>query len=101
MHAMISFRDYKPDPRFALDPTPIQNAIRARTEFVEQTYRNAILTHLGYWPDDETIKRHAHEFVTPDGTRHLAWLETKPAIGEKADLTKTIATIQPIYRNTP
>lgn len=96
---MISFRDYKPDARFVFDTTPIQNAIRSYLEFVDRTYRQAILNHLGRWPSDEEIKRHAHVFVMSDGTRHLAWLAVPPVIGEKADLTKTIATVQPLYSN--
>ncbi len=96
---MIFFRDYKPDARHVLDLQPVRNYARAYMEFIDWTYRQAILNHLGHWPSDEEIKRYAHEFVMPDGTRHLAWLAGPPVIGEKADLTKTIATVQPLYPN--
>lgn len=96
---MISFRDI-PKHTFGdlFDKTPIRKAMEAYAEHCDRAFRDAILRHLGHWPDDDTLRRHALILVAQDGVRHLAWFDRKPVIGEKPDMTKVLVSIQPPFR---
>ena len=73
--------------------------MRIYLEFVERTFREALVRHLCYTPDDETIAKHAQMFIMPDGTRHLAWFrEGVPEIlgtNFEEHRSKVIATVAP------
>lgn len=96
---------HKPTPILArdlMDLPPVRTAMRVYLEQVERVFKDAILRENGgIMPDEATLRAKGHIFITPDGTRHLAWLDTPPVVGEKADFTKVIATVAPMYRYTP
>jgi len=94
----------------AVDPVALErfenireNMLRQYTEFVEKTFRDAIVAHVGYMPDMATVMCRGHIYITQDGTQHLAWLDARPALGDKMDATTVIASVAPprFNINTP
>lgn len=100
----MNFHDFPKPPSLPdlMDLPPVRTAMRAYMEGVDRIFRDAVLqVNGGVMPDEATLRAKGHIYVTPDGTRHLAWTDTPPVVGEKADFTKVIATVAPMYRYDP
>ena len=81
-------------------PPPTVAAINAEAErlgiYRAELIREAILkAEGGVWPDDATLRENGWIAIDHAGVRHLIWRGRKPVLGEKADMTKCIASVAP------
>jgi hypothetical protein len=79
----------------------MEEVSRRHSEFVETTFRDAIVKHLGHMPDNETLRRHGYIYTTKDHVMHLAWLTSAPQIGHTMDPSTIIASVSPPKFYTP
>lgn len=89
---MISFLDDSE----AFDTAPVGYAIAAaHKQFTEAKLTEALLARFGKLPSDEEIARHVMCVITHDNVSYYIWVEEKPKVGEKVDLTEPLCVIAP------
>lgn len=97
---MIAF--HNPEDQVAIDTQPMAEQLAAaHAEFTNQKITEALIAKFGELPPPDEIAKHCICAVDQDNVSHYAWVEAKPQVGEKVDLSNVLCSIAPPKIHNP
>lgn len=70
-------------------------------QFTEARLTEALIARFGELPPQEEIIAHCMCVIDTENVSHYVWLDTKPKVGEKVDMSNPLVSIAPPKIYTP
>ena len=90
---MISF--INPEDQFHTEVDMLAAIQKAHMQFTEARLMDALIARFGELPPPEEIAAHCMKVIDHKKVSHYLWLDKKPKVGEKVDLSNPLCVIAP------
>lgn len=85
-----------PEDQFPIDTASMEAAIqKSHAQFTEAGLMGALIERFGEMPSREEIAAHCMRVIDHENVSHYVWLDVKPKVGEKVDMSNVLVSIAP------